>query len=87
MANAEVFDSFFRRADLDHDGRISGGEAVGFFQGSGLPQATLAKVCSPFFLHYSSGSVHTASLMVRELDEFARAVVENIDVKRTLSHS
>lgn len=44
MANAEVFDSFFRRADLDRDGRISGGEAVGFFQGSGLPQATLAKV-------------------------------------------
>lgn len=44
MANAEVFDSFFRRADLDRDGRISGGEAVGFFQGSGLPQATLAKI-------------------------------------------
>ncbi|XP_024382161.1 uncharacterized protein [Physcomitrium patens] len=44
MANAEVFDSFFRRADLDRDGRISGTEAVGFFQGSGLPQATLAKI-------------------------------------------
>ncbi|KAG0605340.1 hypothetical protein M758_9G050500 [Ceratodon purpureus] len=44
MANAEVFDSFFRRADLDRDGRISGSEAVGFFQGSGLPQATLAKI-------------------------------------------
>ena len=45
MANAEVFDSFFRRADVDRDGLISGGEAVGFFQGCGLPQATLAKVC------------------------------------------
>lgn len=45
MANAEVFDSYFRRADVDRDGLISGGEAVGFFQGSGLPQATLAKVC------------------------------------------
>lgn len=44
MANAEVFDSYFRRADLDKDGRISGQEAVGFFQASGLPQMTLAKV-------------------------------------------
>lgn len=44
MANAEVFDLFFRRADLDKDGRISGQEAVGFFQGAGLPQMTLAKV-------------------------------------------
>jgi len=48
MANAEVFDSFFRRADLDKDGRISGQEAVGFFQGAGLPQMTLAKVRPPF---------------------------------------
>jgi release factor glutamine methyltransferase len=39
MANAGVFDSFFRRAD----GRISGQEAGGFFQGAGLPQMTLAK--------------------------------------------
>ena len=44
MANAEVFDSYFRQADLDKDGRISGQEAVGFFQGAGLPQMTLAKV-------------------------------------------
>ncbi|XP_024366464.1 uncharacterized protein [Physcomitrium patens] len=44
MANAEVFDSYFRRADLDKDGRISGQEAVGFFQGAGLPQMTLAKI-------------------------------------------
>jgi epidermal growth factor receptor substrate 15 len=47
MANAEVFDSYFRRADLDKDGRISGREAVGFFQGAGLPQMTLAKVRPP----------------------------------------
>lgn len=53
MANAAVFDSFFRMADLDRDGRISGSEAVGFFQGSGLPQATLAKVCAVhFFFNY-----------------------------------
>lgn len=44
MANAEVFDSYFRRADLNKDGRISGQEAVAFFQGAGLPQMTLAKV-------------------------------------------
>uniref|UniRef100_A0A7I4ANT8 Uncharacterized protein n=1 Tax=Physcomitrium patens TaxID=3218 RepID=A0A7I4ANT8_PHYPA len=44
MVNAEVFDSFFRLADLDKDGRISGKEAVGFFKGSGLPQITLAKI-------------------------------------------
>lgn len=44
MANADVFDAYFRRADLDHDGRISGQEAVGFFQGAGLPQVTLAKI-------------------------------------------
>lgn len=47
MATADVFDGYFRRADLDHDGRISGQEAVGFFQGAGLPQVTLAKVGFP----------------------------------------
>ncbi|KAJ0966763.1 hypothetical protein J5N97_023680 [Dioscorea zingiberensis] len=41
---AEAFDAFFRRADLDHDGRISGAEAVAFFQGSNLPQRTLAQI-------------------------------------------
>ncbi|CAK9270871.1 unnamed protein product [Sphagnum jensenii] len=40
----ELFDSYFRRADLDKDGRISGAEAVAFFQGAGLPQVTLAKI-------------------------------------------
>lgn len=50
MANADAFDSFFRRADVDRDGLISGSEAVGFFQGSGLPQTTLAKVCGFKFL-------------------------------------
>ncbi|CAM6027510.1 unnamed protein product [Sphagnum balticum] len=44
MANMELFDSYFRRADLDKDGRISGAEAVSFFQGAGLPQVTLAKI-------------------------------------------
>ncbi|KAJ6907754.1 hypothetical protein NC651_018251 [Populus alba x Populus x berolinensis] len=41
--NTDLFDSFFRRADLDGDGQISGAEAVGFFQGSGLPTHVLAQ--------------------------------------------
>lgn len=61
MANAEVFDSFFRRADLDRDGRISGTEAVGFFQGSGLPQATLAKVCAFHSFNFFSVPIHPGS--------------------------
>jgi epidermal growth factor receptor substrate 15 len=42
--NAEIFDAYFRRADTDRDGRISGAEAVAFFQGANLPQVTLAKI-------------------------------------------
>ncbi|CAM6115993.1 unnamed protein product [Calypogeia fissa] len=44
MANPSVFDDYFRRADLDKDGKISGAEAVAFFQGANLPQVTLAKI-------------------------------------------
>ncbi|XP_077231118.1 uncharacterized protein LOC143864147 [Tasmannia lanceolata] len=40
----EVFDAYFRRADLDQDGRISGAEAVAFFQGSNLPKHVLAQI-------------------------------------------
>lgn len=40
----EAFDAFFRRADLDQDGRISGAEAVAFFKGSNLPQQVLAQI-------------------------------------------
>ncbi|KAI3745614.1 hypothetical protein L6452_08015 [Arctium lappa] len=40
----DQFDAFFRRADLDHDGRISGVEAVAFFQGSNLPKPVLAQI-------------------------------------------
>ncbi|KAF3434871.1 hypothetical protein FNV43_RR21958 [Rhamnella rubrinervis] len=45
-ANADLFDVYFRRADLDKDGRISGGEAVSFFQGSGLSKQVLAQIWS-----------------------------------------
>ncbi|KAL2649255.1 hypothetical protein R1flu_017383 [Riccia fluitans] len=44
MANPSAFEDYFRRADLDRDGRISGQEAVSFFQGANLPQVTLAKI-------------------------------------------
>ncbi|XP_030512940.2 epidermal growth factor receptor substrate 15-like 1 [Rhodamnia argentea] len=43
-ANVDLFDLYFRKADLDRDGRISGLEAVTFFQASGLPKPVLAKV-------------------------------------------
>ncbi|CAN6481585.1 unnamed protein product [Victoria cruziana] len=40
----DLFDAYFRRADLDQDGRISGNEAVSFFQGSNLPKQVLAQI-------------------------------------------
>ncbi|CAL9776462.1 unnamed protein product [Musa acuminata subsp. burmannicoides] len=40
----DVFDEYFKRADLDRDGKISGPEAVAFFQGSNLPKNVLAQV-------------------------------------------
>ncbi|KAK7409862.1 hypothetical protein VNO78_00227 [Psophocarpus tetragonolobus] len=40
----DQFEAYFRRADLDGDGRISGAEAVSFFQGSNLPKQILAQV-------------------------------------------
>jgi hypothetical protein len=40
----EAFEAYFRRADLNQDGRISGQEAVAFFQGANLPQQVLAQV-------------------------------------------
>ncbi|KAG1361086.1 epidermal growth factor receptor substrate 15 [Cocos nucifera] len=42
--NMEAFDAYFRTADLDKDGRISGPEAVAFFQGSDLPKHVLAQI-------------------------------------------
>ncbi|KAK7351813.1 hypothetical protein VNO77_11527 [Canavalia gladiata] len=42
--NMDQFEAYFRRADLDGDGRISGVEAVSFFQGSNLPKQVLAQV-------------------------------------------
>ncbi|XP_062209746.1 uncharacterized protein LOC133911504 [Phragmites australis] len=44
MAGMEAFEAYFRRADLNQDGRISGQEAVAFFQSANLPQQVLAQV-------------------------------------------
>ncbi|XP_078155540.1 uncharacterized protein LOC144551456 [Carex rostrata] len=40
----EAFENYFKKADLNQDGKISGQEAVAFFQGSGLPQQVLAQI-------------------------------------------
>jgi len=44
----DQFEVYFKKADLDGDGRISGVEAVSFFQGAGLSKQVLAQV--PLFL-------------------------------------
>ncbi|KAH9608374.1 hypothetical protein KSS87_012601 [Heliosperma pusillum] len=40
----DLFDAYFRRADLDGDGKISGIEAVAFFQGANLSKQVLAQI-------------------------------------------
>ncbi|KAJ3681974.1 hypothetical protein LUZ60_014547 [Juncus effusus] len=40
----EAFENYFKRADANQDGKISGSEAVAFFQGSDLPQQVLAQI-------------------------------------------
>ncbi|XP_062098049.1 uncharacterized protein LOC133803919 isoform X2 [Humulus lupulus] len=42
--NMDQFEAYFRKADLDGDGRISGAEAVAFFQGANLPKQVLAQI-------------------------------------------
>ncbi|CAI0381650.1 unnamed protein product [Linum tenue] len=42
--NMDQFEAYFRRADLDGDGKISGAEAVAFFQGSNLHKQVLAQI-------------------------------------------
>ncbi|XP_074564204.1 uncharacterized protein LOC141820714 isoform X3 [Curcuma longa] len=44
VADMRLFDAYFMRADVDRDGRISGKEAVTFFQGSNLPRPLLAQI-------------------------------------------
>ncbi|KAL3845038.1 hypothetical protein ACJIZ3_002441 [Penstemon smallii] len=40
----EQFEVYFQRADADRDGRISGNEAVAFFQATNLPKQVLAQI-------------------------------------------
>ncbi|KAI3725733.1 hypothetical protein L1987_65525 [Smallanthus sonchifolius] len=42
--NTDQFELYFKRADVDQDGRVSGSEAVSFFQASGLPKQVLAQI-------------------------------------------
>ena len=46
--STDVFDAYFRMADVDKDGRISGAEAVVFLQRSNLPKHVLAQVFQCF---------------------------------------
>lgn len=50
--NVDLFDAYFRRADLDQDGRISGAEAVSFFQASNLSKQVLAQVYYAFAIFF-----------------------------------
>ena len=40
----DLFDAWYRIADVDRDGKVGGGEAVPFLQRSGLPKDVLFKV-------------------------------------------
>ncbi|MFS7999354.1 hypothetical protein Hanom_Chr12g01165041 [Helianthus anomalus] len=40
--NTDIFELYLKRAYVDQDGRVSGSEAVLFFQASGLPKPVLA---------------------------------------------
>nr|GMC57247.1 epidermal growth factor receptor substrate 15-like 1 [Ipomoea batatas] len=40
----DQFEAYFQKADLDRDGRISGHEAVSFFQAFSLPKQVLAQI-------------------------------------------
>ncbi|KAL3525165.1 hypothetical protein ACH5RR_013537 [Cinchona calisaya] len=42
--NMDQFEVYFKRADLDQDGRISGNEARSFFQATNLPRQVLAQI-------------------------------------------
>ncbi|KAI5066215.1 hypothetical protein GOP47_0018839 [Adiantum capillus-veneris] len=44
MSSPDLFDVYFQRADTDRDGRISGQEAVSFFQGTNLNRDVLARI-------------------------------------------
>ncbi|PQQ06334.1 epidermal growth factor receptor substrate 15-like 1 [Prunus yedoensis var. nudiflora] len=55
-ANVDLFDAYFRRADLDRDGRISGSEAVAFSKPPVSPNRSLRSTC-----HAQGGAVTPTS--------------------------
>ncbi|CAI9755801.1 unnamed protein product [Fraxinus pennsylvanica] len=66
--NMEQFEAYFRRADLDQDGKISGAEAVAFLQGSNLPKQVLAQI----WMHADQS--HTGYLSRPEFYNFLKLV-------------
>ena len=73
----DQFKAYFRRVDLDGDGRISRAEAVSFFQGSSLTKQVLAQVLnffafSPQILHFYNSSLFLSPNMFH-YNEFNQA--------------
>jgi hypothetical protein len=84
--NAEIFDSYFRRADTDRDGRISGAEAVAFFQGANLPQVTLAKVSPSLAWISSSSQIQLIPMYYRLPSPQTRSQVVHIVLENSTSN-
>lgn len=83
-ANVDLFDLYFRRADLDRDGRISGLEAVTFFQASGLPKPVLAKVIPECFVSLLPGFLFFFFRMRVRLCGCVRVSGRELDSVRTI---
>ncbi|CAA3025131.1 epidermal growth factor receptor substrate 15-like 1 [Olea europaea subsp. europaea] len=66
--NMELFEAYFRRADMNQDGKISGAEAVAFLQGSNLPKQVLAQI----WVHTDQS--HTGYLSRPEFYNFLKLV-------------
>lgn len=75
----DVFDEYFKRADLDRDGKISGPEAVAFFQGSNLPKNVLAQV-DPVAISFLDLSVFLGRFCLIVLVEIQTRVSNGLDL-------
>ena len=60
MSDIDLFDNWFRIADKDRDGVVSGAEAVEFFQRSNLGQETLFQVGHLHNLHCAEQPLSTS---------------------------
>ncbi|KAM0047831.1 putative EF-hand domain-containing protein [Helianthus debilis subsp. tardiflorus] len=65
--NTDKFELYFKRADVDQDGRVSGSEAVLFFQASGLHKSGLAQVYASAWvflvMDYENDQLHFLKLI------------------------